>query len=106
MGKSLKKERGITLIALVITIVVMLILAVVTINLTLGNNGIFQRAKTAKEQYQNAEDYEKSKIKLITNDIDSFITNGQVNAEDIEYTNPNWPGITNVKQALDYLYNN
>ena len=36
--KEIKKERGITLIALVITIIVLLILAGVTINLTLGEN--------------------------------------------------------------------
>ena len=61
MKKILNKKlnKGITLIALVITIVVLLILTAIAINLTLGNNGIFQRAKTAKEEYQNAEEQEK-----------------------------------------------
>lgn len=43
-----KKERGITLIALVVTIVVLLILAGVTVNLLLDENGIIEKSKVAK----------------------------------------------------------
>lgn len=43
------KNKGITLISLVITIVILIILASVAIYLNLGNNGIFTRAKEAKE---------------------------------------------------------
>ena len=43
-----KRERGITLIALVVTIVVLLILAGVSLNLVLGNNGIITKAQDAK----------------------------------------------------------
>ena len=43
-------NKGITLIALVITIIVLLILAGVTINLTLGENGIFKTAERAREE--------------------------------------------------------
>ena len=39
------KNKGITLIALVVTIVVLLILAVTSYNLIIGNDGIFNRAK-------------------------------------------------------------
>ena len=45
--KEKTKNKGITLIALVITIIVLLILAGVTINLTLGENGIFKTAEMA-----------------------------------------------------------
>ena len=98
--------KAITLIALVITIVVLIILAGVLINISLGNNGLFNKAKTAKEMYTNAQEYEETEI---TNNIDSYTSyaaNGQIKAEDVGFTNPNWAGITNVKQALDYLYNN
>lgn len=44
----MRNERGITLIALVVTIVVLLILAGVTITYALGNNGIFNSAKKAE----------------------------------------------------------
>ena len=51
-------EEGITLIALIITIVVLLILAGVTLNLTLGERGIFNIAKKAGENYTNASEKE------------------------------------------------
>ena len=44
----MKKNKGITLIALVITIIVLLILAGVTINTLFGQNGIMQKANKAK----------------------------------------------------------
>ena len=43
----LKKQNGITLIALVISIIVMLILAGVSLNATIGENGIMTQAKNA-----------------------------------------------------------
>ena len=46
----MKKERGITLIALVITIIVLLILAGVSIAMLTGNNGILTQAQNAKSQ--------------------------------------------------------
>ncbi len=50
----MKKQRGITLIALIITIIIMLILSGVVINLTIGKNGIFKMAKKAGEDYEIA----------------------------------------------------
>jgi len=51
-------SKGITLIALVITVIVLLILAGVTINLTLGENGIFRTAEQAARNYKDAEQQE------------------------------------------------
>ena len=48
------KDRGITLVALVITIIILLILAGITIS-SLTNTGIFGRAKEAKEKTQQAQ---------------------------------------------------
>ena len=42
-------QKGITLIALVITIIVLIILAGISINLVLGENGLFNKAKQAAE---------------------------------------------------------
>ena len=56
-----KKQSGITLIALVVTIVVLLILAGVSINLVLGENGLITQAKEAREQTKSAEVNEKVK---------------------------------------------
>ena len=57
-----KQEKGITLIALVITIVILLILAGLTINLALGDGGLAQKAKEATENYQLAQDAEEDLI--------------------------------------------
>ena len=60
--KILKEKKGITLIALVLTIIVLLILAAVTLNLVLGDNGIITKANIAKDT-TTIED-EKEKIGL------------------------------------------
>ena len=51
----LKNNKGITLIALVITIIVLLILAGVSIAMLTGNNGILTQANTAKTDTEKAE---------------------------------------------------
>ena len=48
----MKKQKGITLIALVVTIIVLLILAGVSIATLTGDNGILTRASNAKELWQ------------------------------------------------------
>lgn len=63
----MKKNRGITLIALVITIIVLLILAGISIATLTGQNGILNKANTAKEESKKAE-YEET-IKLIGNGL-------------------------------------
>ena len=49
-----KQNKGITLVALVITIIVLIILAAVSINAVM-NDGLIENAKTAKEKYSEAE---------------------------------------------------
>ena len=48
-------NKGITLIALIITIIVLIILAGVTINMVVGDNGIINKAKEAKESSKRGE---------------------------------------------------
>lgn len=62
MKKIQKKEKGITLIALVITIIVLLILASVSIAMLTGNNGILTQAQNAKNETKDAENIEKIKL--------------------------------------------
>ena len=76
--KKLKNEGGITLVALVITIVILIILAGVLVSLTLGNNGLFNKAKEGKEKYANAQDYEETEIAKMTNSIDNFVGGGRL----------------------------
>ena len=60
----MRNSKGITLIALVITIIVLIILAAVAINLTLGENGILSRAETAKLKYEIAQAEEELDVKI------------------------------------------
>ena len=57
-------NKGITLIALVITIVVLIILATVAINLTIGNNGIINKAKGSTSDTKLARHYEDIEIEI------------------------------------------
>ena len=56
----MKENKGITLIALIVTIIVLLILAGVSIAMLTGNNGILTQAKLAKEKTALAKEYEKN----------------------------------------------
>ena len=61
-NNQLKASRGITLIALVITIIVLLILAGVTIATLTGNNGILIRAQEAKNKTEESKEDELKKL--------------------------------------------
>lgn len=67
--KKLKEElkygkKGITLISLVVTIIVLLILAGITINMLFGENGLLNRATDTTEEYSKAEAKEKVELLL------------------------------------------
>lgn len=61
-----KQEKGITLIALVVTIVVLLILAGVSLSLVLNNNGVISRAKEAKSRYAEAQTNEEKQLNEVS----------------------------------------
>ena len=60
----MRNQKGITLIALVITIIVLLILAGVSIAMLTGNNGILTQATNAKKETANAEAEERINMEL------------------------------------------
>ena len=60
--KNFRKNQGITLISLVVTIIVLLILAGVTISALSGDNGILTKAQEAKEQYEEAAKNEEQQL--------------------------------------------
>ena len=67
-----KKERGITLIALVITVVVMLILAGVAISAIVGGDGLFSKVKEAVGVYENATQKEEEELSNLINEIENY----------------------------------
>ena len=74
--KKIKKQmQGITLIALVVTVIVLLILAGVAINLTVGDNGLFRRAQNAADTWELAEQNEQSEMEQAGDFIDDYANN-------------------------------
>ena len=72
--RKLKKQvQGITLIALVVTIIVLLILAGIALNLTIGQNGIFSRAGTAANTWRNAETNEQLAMGELEDWMDGYL---------------------------------
>ena len=89
-----KEAKGITLIALVITIIVLLILAGVTIATLTGDNGILGKANDAKTQTEQAKEDENLKIAI----AGSYGTDGKLNLKDLKDNLEN--------QGIDYDKNN
>ncbi len=58
----LKGQKGITLVALVVTIIVLIILAGVSIALVLGDNGIVNKAKKGANDYKTAANLEDQQL--------------------------------------------
>ena len=71
--KNYSNQTGITLIALVVTIVVLLILAGVSISALFGDSGIIDRAKEAQNETNQATERDKKEIKELSNWLDSKI---------------------------------
>ena len=67
-----KQEKGITLIALVVTIIVLLILAGISITMLTGQNGILNRAAEAKEKTGVAQEDESQKLKGYEDTINQY----------------------------------
>ena len=68
---KMKKERGITLIALVVTIVVLLILAGVSINAIFNENGLIKKAQEAQNKMDQATENDQKEL----NNLNEWIEN-------------------------------
>ena len=89
--KKIRRENGITLIALVVTIVVLIILATVSINAVLGQNGIIGKAKQAKESYEKSVKAEDTAMQELLNEMAQY--NGGSSSDDEKVTLPDgWNG--------------
>lgn len=99
--KTSRREKGITLIALIVTIIVLLILAGVTINLAVNNQGIFNKAKTATRAYKNASENEQTGLDEADKEIAKYMpkegTEGGSGSSDSggSVTSPDAPTTTN-----------
>ena len=84
MNNQEREEKGITLVALVITIIVLIILAGIAISMTLGDNGIFTRAKEAKRLQITAEAKEKIGADILDAQIEAVQKNETLQQSKVE----------------------
>ena len=70
MNKSSENKKGITLIALVVTIIILLILAGISISMLSGDNGIIQQATKARTKTTHANVYEQMQLEANAYTID------------------------------------
>ena len=71
--RNIKEKRGITLIALAVTIVVILILAGVTIDAVFSENGIINKAKEAANSMNNAVTNDQAELNELFNELDEIM---------------------------------
>ena len=67
------KDRGITLVALVITIIILLILATISIQ-SLTNTGLFKNAQKAKDETQNAAENQAKTLNEYEDELNKYIS--------------------------------
>lgn len=90
MKKDFKQNNAITLIALVITIIVLLILAGVTIVTLTGDNGLITKASDAQKETLKAEGLEKIQVEI----AGSYDNNGQIDTNQLRTNLQHISGLT------------
>ncbi len=89
--RNIKEKRGITLIALVVTIIVILILAGVTIDAVFGENGIINKAKEAANAMNNAVANDQENLNALFNELNNvFNGNGSTDIVSIKFGEIIW----------------
>ncbi len=81
--KKFKKVKGITLVALVVTVIVLLLLAGITIAALGGENGLIARVKQSKESYSIAETKEKLELEITNLRIEQEGKGEELKKEDL-----------------------
>ncbi len=102
-------ERGITLVALVITIVILIILATVTINVAFGEGGLIEKAQQAKNLTEQATRNEQESLNSIMKQFNEImsgegdIENPNTNETTPDEPEPEEPTVENTLKAGDYV---
>ena len=104
--KLLKKANGVTMLALVVTIIVLLILAAITLNLAVGENGIIERAKLARDKSKNASIAEEEAMNEAAGEIDNAGNGGSSGGGTGEGgTCPECPDVSELENTIKELQN-
>ncbi len=96
MKNKIKENRGITLIALVVTVIVLLVLAGVSISMLAGQNGVLTRAAEAKRKTEDAEKQENKKMEEYDDTINQY---------NLPATADGQPKGTEIKRPSEYSNN-
>ena len=98
-------NKGITLIALIITIIILLILAAIVINLSIGQRGLLKRAEEAGRNYQEAARDEDEMLRDLLNydgsEKPEEVQGGEVYAK--MYTNAEGKEVLVLSSRADYV---
>lgn len=98
MKEKLKNNKGITLVALVITIIILLILAMVSISLVM-NTRIINHANNAVTSYKEAEENEQKQLNAIADEIGKY-----TEKTDTEWWNPTEKELSDMKNDGENRY--
>ena len=102
----MKKSKGITLVSLIITIIILLILAGVTISMILGENGIINKAKNAKNNTNRSQFEENVEIAEITYKMNLKVENEQIAYAELKKTIENYGYSYEVEDKTLKITNN
>jgi type II secretory pathway pseudopilin PulG len=103
MGTKENLNKGITLVALVITIIILLILAGVAIT-TLTQTGLFENAKQAKNAMENAQTKENAILSDYSSEINEYISSNRNDKENSQSLINKDDGIYNKSEG-GYIFN-
>ena len=107
MKTKIKQEKGITLIALVVTIVVLLILAGVSLNAIFSDSGIIKKAQEAQNKMNEAQQKDLSSINELNTWLDNQVneTTGEGDSV-IKIGNTTEYTVTSTGKILNWKYTN
>ncbi len=80
----MKNKKGITLVALIITIIILFILTAIVINLAFGEKGILTNAQLAGEEYKKAEIKEEVELAILDIQTKKMQNGNMIKREDLE----------------------
>lgn len=72
----INKNKGITLIALIITVIILLIISGIGIAMITGDNGILNKASTAKKESDKSSEVENNRLGQYNEYLDNYTTRG------------------------------
>ena len=101
LKETLKRNKGITLIALVITIIVLLILAGISVSMLAGQNGVLTRATEAKVKSESSTGQEMNNLNGMSSLIDSKLTQEVVGKEEDWDVDESSQTLTSYKGSYD-----